>query len=360
MEPQNFYNLTLEDLEKYLVSFGKEKFRAQQLFRWVYAEGVTDFDKMTNIAKSLREELKKLLTFELPAVVQHLVSKDGTQKFLIDVGRDKTVECVLIPADRERLTLCVSSEVGCNMACQFCYTGKTKLSKRLSTSEIVGQFLIAQKALPEDIRITNIVFMGMGEPLDNCEAVFKAIEILNSEWGIKLSRKKITVSTSGLVPQIPLVTAAGVRLAVSLNGSNNVVRSLVMPINKKYPIEDLLQACRDHCYGTKDKVTFEYVLLKGVTDSIEQARELYHLTKDVPCKINLIAFNEHPESDFTRPSNNQVHRFQKELMDLGAHVLIRRTMGRDIFAACGQLTSFYKNRPEKLEQVLPIEGAAHV
>lgn len=350
MPTYNFYDFSLTDLRNLLVSFGKEKFRAQQLFKWVYVDGVTDFDQMTNVAKVLREELKGMFHFTLPGVVQHLKSVDGTQKFLIDVGNKRTVECVLIPADNDRLTLCVSSEVGCNMACGFCYTGKTKLSKRLSTSEIVGQYLIARKALPPETRITNIVFMGMGEPLDNPDNVFKAIDILHSEWGIKLSRKKITVSTSGLVPQIPLITKSGVRLAVSLNGSNNEVRSRVMPINKKYPIDELLDACRSHCDETGDKVTLEYVLLRGVTDSLEQAHELYHLTKNVPCKINLIAYNEHPGSDYLRPSGSQVDRFQKELMKLGAHVLIRKTMGRDIFAACGQLTSLYKDRPERLEE----------
>ncbi|OQW48453.1 MAG: 23S rRNA (adenine(2503)-C2)-methyltransferase [Proteobacteria bacterium SG_bin7] len=349
MPKYNFYDYSLEDLKNLLVSFGKEKFRAQQLFKWVYVDRITDFDLMTNIAKKTRDELKSLFHFTLPGVVQHLKSVDGTQKFLLDMGNGKTIECVLIPADNDRLTLCVSSEVGCNMACGFCYTGKTKLSKRLSTSEIVGQYLIAKEALPENVRITNIVFMGMGEPLDNPDNVFRAIDILHSEWGIKLSRKKITVSTSGLVPQIPLITKSGVRLAVSLNGSNDEVRSRVMPINKKYPIDVLLDACRAHCEETGDKVTLEYVLLKGVTDSLEQAHELYHLTKNVPCKINLIAYNEHPGSDYLRPSSSQVDRFQKELMKLGAHVLIRKTMGRDIFAACGQLTSLYKNRPERLE-----------
>lgn len=344
----NFYDFTLPELEVLLASYGKERFRAQQLYKWVYLDRVTDFDKMSNLAKNFREELKNIFHFSLPPVVQHLKSIDGTQKFLLDMGANKTIECVLIPAERDRLTLCVSSEVGCNMACQFCYTGKTKLSKRLSVSEIIGQYLIARNALSDDVRITNIVFMGMGEPLDNPENVFRAIEILHSEWGIKLSKKKITVSTSGLVPMIPLITKSGVRLAVSLNASNDEVRSKVMPINKKYPIKELLDACKTHCDETGDKVTLEYVLLRGVTDSLEQARELYHLTKNVPCKINIIAFNEHPGSDYLRPSNSQVDRFQKELMNMGAHVLLRKTMGRDIFAACGQLTSFYKNRPERL------------
>lgn len=356
---QNFYSFTKKALSEFLVRFGKEKFRAEQLFRWVYVEGVTDFNQMTNLSKVFREELAKVLHFELPRVVSHLKSTDGTQKLLVDVGDGKTVEAVLIPSDG-RLTLCVSSEVGCNMACQFCYTGKTKLSRRLSVDQIVGQYMRAREVLPPGERISNIVFMGMGEPLDNPQNVFPAIEILHEDFGINLSLKKITVSTSGLVPQIPLVTQSGTRLAVSLNGSNDDVRSRVMPINKKYPIKELLEACREHCRLTKDKVTLEYVLLKGVTDSLEQARELYHLTKSVPCKINIIPFNEHPGADFFRPSMNQVYRFQEELIRLGAHVLLRKTMGRDIYAACGQLTSFYSDRPEKFNISKSNEGALHV
>ncbi|MDZ4661121.1 MAG: 23S rRNA (adenine(2503)-C(2))-methyltransferase RlmN [Pseudomonadota bacterium] len=355
---QNFYSFTMKTLREFLVQFGKEKFRAEQLFRWVYIEGVTDFNLMTNLSKAFREELTKVIHFELPQVVSHLKSEDGTQKLLLNVGDKKTIEAVLIPSDG-RLTLCVSSEVGCNMACQFCYTGKIKLSKRLSVDQIVGQYLRAREVLAPEERISNIVFMGMGEPLDNPQNVFPAIEILHETFGINLSLKKITVSTSGLVPQMPLITEAGVRLAVSLNASNDEVRSQIMPINKKYPIKELLDACREHCRETKDKVTLEYVLLKGVTDSLEHAHELYHLTKSVPCKINIIPFNEHPGADFLRPSMNQVYKFQQELINLGAHVLLRKTMGRDIFAACGQLTSFYQDRPEKLNVKKPIEGNLH-
>lgn len=345
----NFYDLSLPQLELALQGMGKERFRAQQLFKWVYQKNVTDFEQMTNLSKAFREDLPQLFSFELPGLVEHKISQqDGTQKFLFDVGSGLTVESVLIPSDG-RLTLCVSSEVGCNLACAFCFTGKRKLKKRLSPSEINGQFLLAQKALPPDVRITNIVFMGMGEPLDNPENVFAAIDILHHPEGVGFSRRKVTVSTSGLVDQIPLVTQNRVRLAVSLNGSNDEVRSQIMPINKKYPISVLLEACREHCRVSRDKVTLEYVLLKGITDRLEHARELYHLTKSVPCKINIIPFNEHEGSDFLRPTDTQVARFQNELIRLGAHVLLRKTMGRDIYAACGQLTSKYEGRPELLK-----------
>jgi 23S rRNA (adenine2503-C2)-methyltransferase len=236
------------------------------------------------------------------------------------------------------------------MACGFCYTGRQKLKRRLTTAEIVGQFYRVRRDLAEsDQRITNVVFMGMGEPLDNPDAVFKFVEIIHSPWGFGFSRRKITVSTSGLVPQIPLVTEAGVRLAVSLNGTTNEIRSQVMPINKKYPMEQLLDACRDYTNQTGDRVTFEYVLLKGVTDSMEDARRLIKIARSVPCKVNLIPFNEHPGSGYYRPSDDVVYQFQHELFRKGIHVLLRRTMGRDIYAACGQLTSHYKGRPETME-----------
>lgn len=344
-----FYGLSLPDLQEYLQGQGKEKFRAEQVYKWVYERRVSDPEKMSNISKSFRQELPALLDFGLPKMVDHKISTDGTQKFLFDVGEGNTIESVLIPSDG-RLTLCVSSEVGCNMGCRFCFTGKQKMKRRLETWEIVGQFMQAFDALHGRARITNIVFMGMGEPLDNPEAVFKSIEILHSPWGMNVSKKKVTVSTSGIVPLIPRVTESGVRLAVSLNGSNNDIRTQVMPINKRWDIEELLEACREHCRQTRDRVTLEYVLLKGITDSLENARELYRLTRNVPCKINIIPFNEHPGSGFQRPSDQAVIRFQKELIRLGAHVLLRKTMGRDIYAACGQLTSLYEGRPERLEE----------
>lgn len=348
MTKQSFFDLTLEDLEKFLKGLGKEQYRAQQLYKWVYERRVFDFKDMSNLSKSFREELPDVLDLSLPRVVSHLKSAiDGTQKFLFDVGDNETVEAVLIPSD-DRLTLCVSSEVGCNMACKFCFTAKQKLKKRLTASQIVGQFVQALLTLPEGQRISNVVFMGMGEPLDNPDAVFKAIEVLHCEWGLNVSRRKITVSTSGLVPEMWRVADARVRLAVSLNGSTEEVRSQIMPVNRKYSMAELLNACKEHCRKTKDKVTFEYVLLKGVTDSLEDARRLYQVTKSIPCKINIIPFNEHPQSGFLRPPDETVKIFQDELIRLGAHVLLRKTMGRDIFAACGQLNATFKDHPGRL------------
>jgi 23S rRNA (adenine2503-C2)-methyltransferase len=353
----NFYDFTLPALEAYLMGKGFEKFRAKQLFRWVYGQGVTNYADMTNMSKAMREELPQWLDMRLPKIVSHLKSTDGTQKFLFDVGGGETIETVLIPAE-DRMTLCVSSEIGCNMACKFCFTGKQKLKRRLTASEIIGQYLGASAALGHktsgdrtlggEVKITNIVFMGMGEPLDNPDAVFAAIENLHSPSGCNLSRKKITVSTSGIVPLMPLITKSRTRMAVSLNAVNDEVRSYIMPINKKWPIKDLLAASKQHCDETGDSVTFEYVLLKGVTDSLEDARELYHLTKDIPCKINIIPFNEHPGSGFERPDEDQIVAFQHLLIGLGAHVLRRKTMGRDIYAACGQLRTAFKEHPGRL------------
>jgi 23S rRNA (adenine2503-C2)-methyltransferase len=346
---KNFYEYNLSELEQVLTGLGKEKFRAKQVFKWVYEKGVENFEEMSNVSKKFRAELPAIFHFELPKKVAELKSKDGTRKWLFDIGDGMTIETVLIP-NKERLTLCVSSEVGCNIACKFCFTGKQKLKRRLTAGQIVGQFLHAQNSLEKDgMRVTNIVFMGMGEPLDNAEAVFRSIEILHQPDGINFSRRKITVSTSGIVPNIPLITKSGTRLAVSLNAPNNEVRSEVMPINRKWDVWQLLDACREHYRESGDRITFEYVLLKGVTDKIEQAKELWELVRDIPCKINLIPFNEHPGSGYQRPDPESVVAFQNELIRLGAHVLLRKTMGRDIFAACGQLTSKYEGRPDRLE-----------
>jgi 23S rRNA (adenine2503-C2)-methyltransferase len=345
---QNFYSLTLDEVKEQFKKSGKETFRSQQIFKWVYEKRVTDPSLMSNLSKSFRAELPELFNFEMPKVLKHLKSVDGTQKLLFDMNGGNTVEAVLIPSE-DRLTLCISSEVGCNMACKFCYTGKQKLKRRLTTEEIVGQFMQAHDRLEPGQRISNIVFMGMGEPLDNCEAVFKSINILHSTWGMNLSRKKITVSTSGLVPEMWRVADAGVRLAVSLNAPNDEIRDHVMPINKKWPIKDLFKACMDYYKATGDKITFEYVLLKGVTDQLEHARELVKLTRPIPCKINIIPFNEHPGSGFERPDDDTIQAFHTELMNSGTHVLLRRTMGRDIFAACGQLTSAHLKQTETMD-----------
>lgn len=351
-DKKNFFDLTLDQLKEILQKYGKEKFRAQQIYSWVYQKGVTDFELMTNLSKDLRAELPKILEFRKLEVVSHLKSIDGTQKFLFKLPATEkymaqTFEAVIIPS-RDRLTLCVSSEVGCNMACKFCFTGKQKLKIRLTAGDIVNQFLQASEKLEGDQKLTNVVFMGMGEPLDNPAAVFGSIKILNSPWGMNFSRKRVTVSTSGIVPNIKLIAESGARLAISLNATTDEMRSHLMPINKKYPLADLLQACREYQTVTNDDITFEYVLLKDVNDTLSDAKRIKQLTKGISCKINLIPFNEHPGSEFKRPDRVKVLDFQEELMRMGLHVLIRRTMGRDIYAACGQLQSTYDGKPSRL------------
>ncbi len=345
----NFYSLSMPALKDFIQGLGKEQFRAQQLYKWVYEKRVNDPELMLNLSKDFRAELGRKMTFALPEMTQHLKSIDGTQKFLFRLSDGLTVESVLIPSD-ERLTLCISSEVGCNMACKFCYTGKQKLKRRLTADEIVAQFMMVEDVIGlQSLHVSNIVFMGMGEPLDNCEAVFASIEILTNDFGRNISRRKITVSTSGLVPEMWRVTASRTRLAVSLNGYDDASRTEIMPINKKYPLSDLLQECLKYTNETGDRVTFEYVLLKGLTDQVEHARKLWQLVRRIPCKINIIPFNEHPDSGFERPDDATIEKFHAELVSYDAHVLMRRTMGRDIFAACGQLTSEFENKPKNMD-----------
>ena len=344
--PLPFFRWTLEELSQWMLSRGHSAYRAKQLFKWVYEKGVWNFQEMSDLGKSFRQELSQHFHLQLPELSWHLKSPDGTEKFLFRLEDGNTIETVLIPA-QDRLTLCVSSEVGCNMACKFCFTGKQRLKRRLYTDEIVAQFLQVEKKIAPR-RLTNLVFMGMGEPLDNPEAVFKAIDILHSPFGRQFSRKKITVSTSGIVPEMWRIAASHTLLAVSLNGYDDDSRSKIMPINKKYPLAELLDECRRYWEFTKEKITFEYVLLAGVTDQPEHARALYKLTRSLPCKINIIPFNEHPDSGFFRPTEESIQNFQNILINLGAHVLRRRTMGRDIYAACGQLTSEFENKPRRL------------
>jgi 23S rRNA (adenine2503-C2)-methyltransferase len=348
LEKQNFFGLSLPDLEVFFAGLGKEKFRAKQIFKWVYEERVQSIEDMTNLSKAFREDLKGKLDFALPKPVQVLDSVDGTRKFLFEI-EGLTFETVLIPA-KNRMTICLSSEVGCNMACRFCYTGKQKLKRRLTAAEIVGQFVVASDSLKnEDRRISNIVFMGMGEPLDNSDNVFKAIDIITDHHGYKLGRRKITVSTSGIVPEMHKIWENKVRMAVSLNASSDEIRNFVMPINKRYPLKDLLAVCKEYTDRTSNRVTFEYVLLKGVTDRMEDAVRVHQLVKNIPCKINLIPFNEHPGTEFFRPDDDVVEKFMEKMMSYGYQAIVRKTMGRDIFAACGQLTSMYEGRPETLK-----------
>ena len=333
-----FFDISKADLETFVKEKGHPAFRARQLFQWVYSHGVLDFAQMTNLSEGFKAEAAEWFDYSLPKVVKRLESKDTTIKLLIELRNGKRVEMVIIPAG-ERRTLCVSSEVGCNLACKFCFTGTQKLQYRLSSGEIIAQLILARAELDEEARpVSNIVFMGMGEPLDNDEAVFAAIDVFTDPIGFGLGKKRVTVSTSGIVPKMHKVADAGVGLAVSLNGSSDEIRSKIMPVNKRWPIDQLMDACQDYIAKTNNRVTFEYVLLKGVTDSLEDAERLSRLVRGISSKINIIPFNPFPGSQFLRPSEGEVQRFHRELTVRGVLNFRRKTMGDDVLAACGQLT----------------------
>ena len=322
-----------------------ENFRVKQILHWLYFHGVTSIDDMTSISIDLREDLKKLFILKRPSLDKEQCSTDGTRKWLIKLDDGNLVETVYIP-ENNRGTLCVSSQVGCTLNCKFCHTGTQKLVKNLSTEEIVSQLMIARDQLKdwpanENRKISNIVFMGMGEPLYNYDSVKQAVEIFSDQEGIKLSTKRITLSTSGIVPQIlEWGKEVDTVLAISLHATNDKLRDEIVPINKKYPLEELIQACRDYPRSRNSRrITFEYVMLKGVNDSLDDAKALVDLIEGIPAKINLIPFNPWPNSPYECSSNNQIKKFGDFINDAGYSSPVRKTRGQDIMAACGQLKS---------------------
>ncbi|KLU20805.1 50S rRNA methyltransferase [Caballeronia mineralivorans PML1(12)] len=355
----NLLDLDAAGLVAYCDSLGEKPFRAKQLQRWIHQFGVDDFDGMTDLAKSLREKLKGRATLDMPAIVNDHVSTDGTRKWLIDVGNSNAVETVYIP-EENRGTLCVSSQAGCAVNCRFCSTGKQGFSRNLSTGEIIGQLRMAEFALrasksgsygapnngKADRVVTNVVMMGMGEPLLNYDAVVPAMRLMLDDNAYGLSRRRVTLSTSGVVPMMDRLGAdLPVALAVSLHAPNDPLRDMLVPLNKKYPLRELMAACQRYLkVAPRDFITFEYCMLDGVNDSEAHARELAALTRDVPCKFNLIPFNPFPESGLTRSSNEQIKRFAQVLMDAGVVTTVRKTRGDDIDAACGQLAGAVQDR----------------
>jgi 23S rRNA (adenine2503-C2)-methyltransferase len=334
-----------------LVAQGEKPFRARQLFQWIHQRGVDDFDAMTDLAKSLREKLKGIAEIKAPAILSEHVSEDGTVKWLFDVGVGNGIETVFIP-EEDRGTLCVSSQVGCALDCKFCSTGRQGFNRDLTVGEIIGQLWTAVRqlrTLEEPRPVTNVVMMGMGEPLNNFQPVVDAMSIMLDDHAYGLSRRRVTLSTSGVVPNIrKLKEALPVALAVSLHAPNDELRSRIMPINQAYPIRELLDACKDYLeVAPRDFITFEYVMLEGVNDSAAQARELVKLLADVPSKVNLIPFNPFPESGFGRTDATSVRRFQQILLDAGFVATVRKTRGDDIDAACGQLAGQVVNRMKK-------------
>lgn len=355
-EKINLLDLDAEGIRVWCASIGQKPFRATQLARWIHRYCCDDFDAMTNLAKEFRARLKDLAYIKAPSIIREHKSADGTRKWLFDVGNGNAVEAVFIPED-DRATLCISTQAGCAMGCLFCSTGKQGFNRNLTTGEIVGQLWTAERELrreagitdPNDRVISNVVLMGMGEPLQNLDNVIPALRIFLDDNGYGLSRRRVTVSTSGLVRQMDkLGEAVPVALAVSLHAPDDALRDKLMPVNKKHPLEELLAACRRYLkVAPRDFITFEYLLLGGINDAPEQARALVKLVKTVPCKFNLIPFNPFPDSDLKQPEREKVLAFAKILNDAGIVTTVRKTRGDDIAAACGQLAGEVRDRTRR-------------
>jgi 23S rRNA (adenine2503-C2)-methyltransferase len=373
----NLLDLDAAQLVSFFAGIGEKPFRAKQLLRWMHQFGEADFAKMSDLAKPLREKLGASAVIEAPRIISDSNSADGTRKWLIDVGNGNAVETVFIP-DTNRGTLCVSSQAGCALDCKFCSTGRQGFNRNLSTAEIIGQLWIASRALARDAdstpargtakalgaapkgerAVSNVVMMGMGEPLANFDNVVTAMRLMLDDNAYGLSRRRVTLSTSGIVPAIDrLRDACPVALAVSLHAPDDALRDALVPINRKYPLADLLAACRRYLErAPRDFITFEYVMLEGVNDGAEQARQLIALVREVPCKFNLIPFNSFPNSGFRRSSREAIRRFADILISAGLVVTTRRTRGDDIDAACGQLAGKVEDRTRRTRRVVEIRS----
>jgi 23S rRNA (adenine2503-C2)-methyltransferase len=346
----NLLGMPRQRLAGQFEQWGERGFRATQLVKWIHQRGVTDFAEMTDLSKALRGRLGQLAGIVLPEIALERRSDDGTVKWVLRLADGNAIETVFIPED-DRGTLCISSQVGCALDCTFCSTAQQGFNRNLTAHEIIGQIWLANSRLPapegRSRAVTNVVFMGMGEPLANFDAVVDSIDLMLDDNAYGLSKRRVTLSTSGLVPALDrLGEVTDVALAVSLHAPNDDLRDRLVPINRKYPIGELLDACRRY---TRDgarhhRVTFEYVLLAGLNDQPEHARQLIALLRDVPCKINLIPFNPFPGSPFVRPSMNAVQAFERMLGDAGFVTIVRRTRGDDIDAACGQLVGQVADR----------------
>jgi len=355
----NLLDFDLDGLAAYCEQLGEKRFRATQLFRWIHQKGASDFDQMTDLAKSLRSKLQGVAHIQPLSIISEHVSSDGTIKWLFDVGQGNAVETVFIPED-DRGTLCVSSQAGCAVGCRFCSTGHQGFSRNLSTGEIIAQLWHAEHALRKrqntpDRVISNVVMMGMGEPLQNYGALVPALRTMLDDHGYGLSRRRVTVSTSGVVPMIErLQQDCPVALAVSLHAPNDPLRDQLVPLNRKYPIDELLAACQAYLQAApRDFITFEYCMLDGVNDTDEHAHQLIALVRNrIHCKFNLIPFNPFPASGLHRSQNERVQAFARILADAGIVTTVRKTRGDDIDAACGQLAGEVQDRTRADERML--------
>lgn len=350
----NLINFNFEQLKEFFISIDVKPFRAQQLLKWVHQYGVLDFDKMTNFGKALRAQLAAISELTVPEVSSSHNSEDGTIKWLVKLKCGNHIEAVFIP-EKNRGTLCVSSQIGCALTCSFCSTAKQGFNRNLETFEIIGQLYIAMRALEKEgkgRRVTNVVMMGMGEPLLNYSNVVAAMDLMLDDNAYGLSKRRVTLSTSGLVPQMSkLKVDSPVALAVSLHAPNDELRNELVPINKKYPLAQLIPLCESYFENeSRRRVTFEYVMLAGINDSLEQAEELAELIKNVPCKVNLIPFNPFVGSGYKRSSNSAINRFRDYLIEKGINTITRKTRGEDIDAACGQLAGEVNDRTSRSER----------
>lgn len=335
---RNIKNLNCGELAAFLAERKQPPYRAKQIRQWLFQKRARSFADMTNLSRSLREQLEESFTIGRIEMIRRSDSTDGTAKFLFGLDDGASIESVLIPEPR-RLTLCISTQAGCGFGCAFCATAVLGLKRNLAAGEMVDQVIEAGRSLGAGQRITHVVLMGMGEPLANYAETLKALEIISdSEWGLGISPRRVTLSTVGLVPQMQkLMEETRVNLAVSLHAPDDGLRGELMPVNRKYSLSQLLECCRKLPIPRRKRITFEYVLLGGVNDSEEQARELAGLLRGIPSKVNLIPFNPHPGSAFSRPAAERIERFQNVLRDLGVQINVRRPRGDDIQAACGQL-----------------------
>lgn len=349
----NLLDYDRQGLQDLFVSLEEKPFRAAQLMKWIYHTGENDFTRMSNLSKVLREKLSRLGEVRMPEVALAHKSTDGTWKWLFRLDSGNSIECVFIP-EVNRGTLCVSTQVGCALDCSFCATAREGFNRNLSTAEIIGQLRLATKLLAQDNpdcppRISNIVLMGMGEPLANFDNVVKALRLMLDDYAYGLSKRRVTLSTSGIVPAMyRLYEAVDVALAVSLHAANDALRDQLVPINRKYPIHELIQACRRYVQGDRKKhVTFEYVMLAGINDQAEHARELLALVRGIPAKINLIPFNPFAASGYHCSSREVIDKFRKILCDGGLIAVTRKTRGDDIDAACGQLAGKIEDKSRR-------------
>lgn len=357
----NLLGLSRQKLIAFFEQLGEKPFRAQQVMQWMHQFGVDDFDEMTNISKKLREKLKSVSYIQGPEVIYQNISSDGTRKWVMKMPGGSSIETVLIP-DGQRGTLCISSQIGCALDCSFCSTGKQGFNRNLSAAEIVGQIWNAIASFEgidrsKDRPVTNVVLMGMGEPLLNFDNVMDAISIMMDDFAYSISKRRLTISTAGVVPAIDkMADYTDASIAISLHAPNDTLRNELVPVNKKYPIAMLLESVKGYLdrLADKRKATIEYTLMAGVNDRKEHAMQLIELLRDLPCKINLIPFNPFPGSGYKKPSNNEVRRFQDWLMQAGYITTVRTTRGDDIDAACGQLVGQVEDRTRRSERYIQL------